>query len=122
MSKTVFYFLASQCFHGWQLTDSHGCQLFDVRPYHTQKLGRIDLCTIKAYSYMKESSALCDFLTSNNLGSVRCIGFCYVTVGNFILAIFGYNIVVVNRILSGTGDDTCGNGIPLWKNFSPVKG
>lgn len=57
---------------------------------------------------MKESSALCDFLTSNNLGSVRGIGFCYVTVGNFILAIFGYNIVVVNRILPGTGDDTCG--------------
>ena len=60
---------------------------------------------------MKESSALCDFLTGNNLGSIGGIGFCYVTIGYFILAIFGYNVVVVNRILSGTDDDTCGNGI-----------
>ena len=45
---------------------------------------------------MKESSALCDFLTGNNLGSIGGIGFCYVTVGYFILTIFGYNVVVVN--------------------------
>ena len=60
---------------------------------------------------MKELTTLADFLSSLDTGSVRTICFGDMAILHLVFAIFGYDIIFMNTVMTCTDDCTGGNRV-----------